>query len=71
MGQMKRFGEILNRDIIGNDEFFQAGPNVLAEREIGFKKQGFGGGGDSSVGFESSLGRDDCGANAVSGLKLL
>jgi hypothetical protein len=71
MGQTEGVGVVLNGDIVGDDEFFESGSDRITKREIGFKQEGFGGGGDSSVGFESSLGRDDCGANAVSGLKLL
>ena len=37
----------------------------LAEGEIGFDEEGVGGGGDVEIGFESSFGRNDGGADRI------
>jgi hypothetical protein len=71
MGQTEGVGVVFNDDIVGDDEFFNSGSDRITKREIGFKQEGFGGGGDTGVGFEASLGGNDCGANGLARLKFL
>ena len=60
-------GDVLNGDIIGDDKFFDSGPDRLTKREVGFNEEGVGGGSDVEIGLKSTFGGDNGGANGGAG----
>ena len=60
-------GDVLNGDIIGDDKFFDSGPDRFTKREVGFNEEGVGGGGDVEIGLKSTFGGDNGGANGGAG----
>ena len=60
-------GYIFDRHIVSDDKFLEAGAEWFAQHPIGFQKEGFGGGRDPEICFESSFGGDDGGTDGMSG----
>ncbi len=60
-------GDVLNGDIIGDNKFFDSGPDRFTKREVGFNEEGVGGGGDVEIGLKSTFGGDNGGANGGAG----
>jgi len=65
MSQVVGEGDVLDGDVVGDDKLFKSGVEGLAEGEIGFDEEGVGCGGDMEIGFESSFGRNDGGADGM------
>jgi len=65
MSQVVGEGDVLDGDVVGDDKLFKSGVEGLAEGEIGFDEEGVGCGGDVEIGFESSFGGDDGGADGI------
>ena len=55
MGEGVGGGDVLNGDIIGDDKFFDSGPDRFTKREVGFNEEEVGGGGDMQIGLESAF----------------
>ena len=64
-------GDVLNGDIIGDDKFFDSGPDRFTKREVGFKEEGVGGRGDMEVGLEPAFGGGDGRSDGVAGREFL
>jgi hypothetical protein len=60
-------GDVLNGDIIGDNKFFDSGPDRFTKREVGFNEEGVGGGGDVEFGLKSTFGGNNGGANGEAG----
>ena len=60
-------GYIFDRHIVSDDKFLEAGAEWFAQHPIGFQEEGFGGGRDPEICFESSFGGDDGGTDGMSG----
>ena len=65
MSQVVGERDVFDGDVVGDDKLFKSGVEGLAEGEIGFDEEGVGGGGDVEIGFESSFGRNDGGADRI------